>query len=88
MLLGQLKGLNCPAKELMVLLVHPAREQLKRNQALGTPLAVVSCPDYPLHAEGKNSLVNCLFNFCSVCHDGGAPIRLLYANDVTYCDGW
>ena len=27
---------------------------------------VVSCPDYFSHAEGKNSLVNCLFNFCSV----------------------
>ena len=27
---------------------------------------VVSCPDYFSHAEGKNSLVNCLFNFCSM----------------------
>ena len=26
---------------------------------------VVLCPDYFSHAEGKNSLVNCLFNFCS-----------------------
>ena len=27
---------------------------------------MVSCPDYFSHAEGKSSLVNCLFNFCSV----------------------
>ena len=26
---------------------------------------IVSCPDY-FYTEGKNSLVNCLFNFCSV----------------------
>ena len=37
---------------------------------------VVSCPDYFSHAEGKNSLANGLFNFCSKCHNGGAPIRL------------
>ena len=29
-------------------------------------IRLVSCPDYFSHAEGKNSLVNCLFNFCSV----------------------
>ena len=28
---------------------------------------LVSCPDYFSHAEGKSSLVNCLFNFCSDC---------------------
>ena len=47
--------------------------------------AVVSCPAYFLQAEGKNSLVNCLFRFCSKRHVGGAPIRLLHENDVTYC---
>ena len=49
---------------------------------------IVSCPDYFSHAEGKNSLVNCLFNFCSKHHDRGAPIRLLHANDVTYSTRW
>ena len=43
---------------------------------------LVSCPDlffarYFSHAEGKNSLVNCLSNFCSKRHVRGAPIRLL-----------
>ena len=49
---------------------------------------LVSCPDYFSHAEGKNSLVNSLFNFCSVRHDRGTPIRLLHENDVTYCTKW
>ena len=41
-----------------------------------------------LHAERKNNLVNCLFNFCSKRHVRGAPIRVLHANDVTHCTGW
>ena len=49
---------------------------------------LVSCPDYFLHAEGKSSLVNYQFNFCSMHHDGGIPMRLLHANDVMYCNGW
>jgi len=32
-------------------------------------------------AEGKNSLVNGLFCFCSKHHVGGAPIRLLHQNE-------
>ena len=28
--------------------------------------SLVSYPDYSLHTEGKNSLVNCLFSFCSM----------------------
>ena len=48
------------------------------------PTGLVLCPDYFLHAEGKNSLVNSLFNFCSMRHDRGAPIRLLHENDVMY----
>ena len=37
---------------------------------------VVSCPaSFHSHAEEK-SLVKCLFNFCSVRQDLGAPIRL------------
>ena len=47
-------------------------------------LWLVSCPAYFSHAEGKNSLVNGLFRFCSKRHVGGAPIRLLHENDVTY----
>ena len=43
-------------------------------------LQVVSCPAYFSHAEGKNSLVK--------RHVGGAPIRLLHENDVTYCNEW
>ena len=45
---------------------------------------LVSCPAYFSHAEVKNSLVNGLFRFCSKRHVGGAPIRLLHENDVTY----
>ena len=45
-------------------------------------VCVVSYPDYFLHTEGENSLVSCLFNFCSNHHVRGAPIRLLHANDV------
>ena len=47
----------------------------------------VLCPAYFSHAERKNSLVNCLFRFCSKHHQRGTPIRLLYQNDVTYCNG-
>ena len=32
----------------------------------GRSRQVVSCPDYFSHTEGKNSLVNCLSNFCSM----------------------
>ena len=49
-----------------------------------TVASVVSCSDYLSHTEGKNSLVNGLFRFCSKRHVGGASIRLLHANDVTY----
>ena len=40
----------------------------RHNHSLNCVLKshLVSCPDYFSHAEGKNSLVNCLFNFCSV----------------------
>ena len=74
----------------MVLPVRPCCVQAKhlmRIWALHTfPCKyIVSCPDNFPHAEGKNSLVNCLFNFCSKRHVRGAPIRLLHANDVTYC---
>ena len=48
-----------------------------------TVASVVSCPDFFLHAEGKNSLVNGLFHFCSKFHVGGTPIRLLHVKDVT-----
>ena len=51
-------------------------------------LDLVSCPAYFSHAEGKNSQVNGLFCFCSKRHVGGAPIRLLHENDVTYCNEW
>ena len=39
---------------------------------------LASCPDYSSLAEGKSSLINSLFNFCSVHHDGDPPIRLLH----------
>ena len=51
-------------------------------------LGLVSCPGYFLHTEGKNSLVNSLFRFCSKRHVSGTPIRLLHENDVTYCNKW
>ena len=42
----------------------------------GGGAGVVSCPaSFHSHAEEK-SLVKCLFNFCSVRQDLGAPIRL------------
>ena len=50
-----------------------------------TTWPLVSCPVYFSHTERKNSLVNGLFCFCSKRHAGGAPIRLLHENDVTYC---
>ena len=39
-----------------------------RGRWVGPPLCliVVLCPDCFSHAEGKNSLVNCQFNFCSM----------------------
>ena len=57
----------------------PYLGEIKRMRKL------VSCPAYFSHAEGKNSLVNGLFRLCSKRHVGGAPIRLLHENDVTYC---
>ena len=48
---------------------------------------LVSCPAYFSHAEGKNSLVNGLFRFCSKYHIGGAPIRLLHENVTTAVNG-
>ena len=58
------------------------------NRCYELVLEIVTCPEYFSHAEGKNSLVNCLCNFCSKRHDGGAPIRLPLVNGVTYCNKW
>ena len=44
---------------------------------------LVSFPDYFSHTEWRNSLVNCLFHFCSKCHGGGGTqITLLFMSDM------
>ena len=40
---------------------------------------------FPHARGGKNSLFNSLFCVHFKHHDGGAPVRLLHASDLTYC---
>ena len=59
-------------------------QSARRNRKVPSQLRLMPMQTIFRHAEGKKVWSKAYSVFGSKCHDGGAPITLLHANDVMY----